>query len=305
MTVPDFPFAKERVIIINCGTSMSATLSILSVLRYCDMPLLVIDCALPKDVGHADYTKLQELQKYCIEKQLGSFDLIQLPLRSHGDTLDYVFQNLKADYILLVDSDLEVLNSNYLANMRQWIQTDGCFGAGFYHGPYFGFANGAFPEGYYKERMWIPFCMLSVKHIREAIADGCSFNIQRVYNDFPWNQRLSGLVYKYTEHLHISMRWNPLRKVYGGGYKPSFALIDTGAEIYDYLYKKKYFYAGVKTQIYPMYCNHYDGCTRSVLSGDTTATQYTGVLKTIYDTLLEKYNYKYEQLNDIGNNTNI
>lgn len=296
MTIQQLPYQKEWAIIINCGTHVSTTLSILSVLRYCDIPLVVFNCRLPKDTDNLDYRKLQQLQSYCDANNLGHFELIELPLRYHGDTLDFVFSNLQADQILLVDSDLEVLNITAITAMRQWIENESCFGAGFFHGPYFGFGNGAFPYGFYQERMWIPFTLLKVAPIRKAIQSGCSFNIQRIYNDFPYNSRIGGLIYKYSRKWHIPMGWNPFRKSYLG-FRADYVLIDTGAEIYDYLRRQGLFYAGPRTQIHSHYVAHYDGVTRSQLAKaqgttDSTATQYSDVETIIVDRLKNEYQFE-------------
>lgn len=295
MTIQQLPNQKEWAIIINCGTYLSTTLAILSVLRYCDVPLVVFNCRLPKDTDNIDYHELQQLQSHCNTQSIGHFELVELPLRHHGDTLDFVFMNLKAERILLVDSDLEVLNSKAITAMRQWIENESCFGAGFFHGPYFGFGNGAFPHGFYQERMWIPFTLLKVESIKKAIQAGCSFNIQRIYNDFPYNERIGSLIYKYSRRWHIPMGWNPFRKSYLG-FRADYVLIDTGAEIYNYLQKNGLYYAGPRTQIYPLYVAHYDGVTRSHLakqSGtiDSTATQYDNVESLIKERLKEEYNF--------------
>ncbi len=288
--IQTLPHHKEWAIIINCGTSVSATLSILSVLRYCDMPLLVIDCALLADIENVEYRRLQMLQGYCKEKSLGDFSLLQLPLKKHGYTLDYIFENLKAEYILLVDSDLEVLNDEYLTHMRKWICTKGCFGAGFFHGADFGFNRGRWPEGFYKERMWIPFSLLSVEYMREAIGAGYSFIETKEYNDFPVNQTISRYIYKLTTKLHISLKWNPFRRIYGNK-RPNFVMADTGGNIYEYLRNKKYFFAGSQFGVYKYYCKHYDGCTRFVLDNDNFGTNYNEVSKEVLERLQIEYKF--------------
>lgn len=294
MTISDIPHSPEKAIIINCGTHLSASLSILSVLRYCQTDLVVINCPMPSDTAGAEQAYFVRLQAYCEEHNLGTFTRVEQPLRLHGDTLDFVFRNIQADRLLLVDSDLEVLEPTLIGQMRRWIEQEHCFGAGFFHGPYFGFGSGKFPEGFYAERMWIPFTLLKVKYIRQALAAGQSFNIRKIYNDFPYNNKIGGLLYKYAARFHIPLSWNPLRRRYLG-FRANYVLQDTGANIYEYLRNKGLFYGGGRTDIYPFYVAHYDGITRSWIaqnkgSVDTTATQYTSVQELIVSRLRSEYN---------------
>ena len=294
MTILELPYQKERAVIINCGTHLSTTLSVLSVLRYCNANLVVVNCRLPKDEDNAEYHYLQRLQRYCRLQRLGDFVLSEMPLCLHGDTLDHIFTHIKADNVLLVDSDLEVLNNKAITEMRQWIEMDDCFGAGFFHGPYFGFARGKFPEGYYQERMWIPFTLLKVNYMREAIEAGVSFNIFNIYNDFRWNAWIGRHIMNYAKRLHIPLKWNPLRKSYLG-FRPNYVLQDTGANIYKYWRDHHKFYAGARTDIHHLYVAHYDGITRSVLASrakDSTATQYADVKGLIADRLRYEYNFE-------------
>lgn len=293
MTLDNLPYTKEKAIIINCGTHLSTTLAILSVLRYCQTDLVVLNCQLPSDSAGAEHAYLMRLQDYCEQQCLGKFSLVEAPLRFHGDTLDEVFRTIPAEQVLLVDSDLEVLDFTLIREMRRWIELDQCFGAGFFHGPYFGFGSGRFPQGFYAERMWIPFTLLKVKYIRQALDAGESFNIRRIYNDFPFNARVGGLVYKYANRFHLSLRKNPLRKAYLG-FKPNYVLQDTGANIYAWLQRQGLFYGGGRTNIYPLYVAHYDGVTRSTVAKekgtvDASATQYVDVQKIIAERLKKEY----------------
>lgn len=183
MTISDIPYSPEKAIIINCGTHLSTALSMLSVLRYCQTDLVVINCPMPSDTAGAEQAYFVRLQAYCEEHNLCTFTLVEQPLRLHGDTLDFVFRTIQADHVLLVDSDLEVLEPTLIGQMRRWIEQERCFGAGFFHSPYFGFGGGKFPEGFYAERMWIPFTLLKVKHIRQALGGRAVFqypqNLQR------------------------------------------------------------------------------------------------------------------------------
>lgn len=50
MTLKELTYSKEKAIIINCGTHLSTTLAILSVLRYCKTDLVVLNCQMPTDL---------------------------------------------------------------------------------------------------------------------------------------------------------------------------------------------------------------------------------------------------------------
>ena len=243
MMLKELTYSKEKAIIINCGTHLSTTLAILSVLRYCKTDLVVINCQMPTDTQGAEHAYLLRLRDYCERNRLGTFALLEMPLRLHGETLDEVFRTIPAEQVLLVDSDLEVLEPTLIGEMRRWMRDEHCFGAGFFHGPYFGFGNGLFPQGFYAERMWIPFTLLRVSAIQKALAAGQSFNICRIYNDFPFNERIGRLIYKYSAKLKLSLRKNPFRKAYLG-FRPNYVLQDTGANIYAYLQQQGMFYGG-------------------------------------------------------------
>lgn len=293
MMLKELTYSKEKAIIINCGTHLSTTLAILSVLRYCKTDLVVLNCQMPTDLQGAENAFLRRLQDYSERKQLGTFSLLEMPLRLHGDTLDEVFRTIPAEQVLLVDSDLEVLEPTLIGEMRRWMRDENCFGAGFFHGPYFGFGGGRFPMGFYAERMWIPFTLLRVNAIKKALAAGNSFNICRIYNDFPYNERIGRLLYKFTTRFKLTSWKNPFRKPYLG-FRPNLVLQDTGANIYAYLQRQGMFYGGGRTHIFPWYVAHYDGITRSSIAKangtvDASATQYTDVQMKIIQRLKTEY----------------
>ena len=104
--------------------------------------------------------------------------MISLPLKEHGKTLDYVFENINADNILLIDSDLELKNGRIVPYMLSVIENPSFFGCGFRHGGWPLKACVDYREksdGYYEERMWIPFVLLKVSCIRKALSEGASF----------------------------------------------------------------------------------------------------------------------------------
>ena len=88
--------SHNQAVIINVGTRQVTTLALLSALRHAQMPVLLIDCE--SNDGSWDYfTRLMEDRP---------FDMLSAPLRQHGETLDWLFQNINCDNLLLIDSDL-------------------------------------------------------------------------------------------------------------------------------------------------------------------------------------------------------
>lgn len=290
----EIPYAKERAIIINAGTSMVSTLAIFSALKYIDMPLLVIDCPIVEE-RKTDFKHFIKLK----EDISLDFDLMSLPLQDHGLTLDNIFNTIKGDFVLLIDSDLEILDKKLISFMRKWIQIDGAFGSGFSHGPCPVRANDWINglEGHYEERMWIPFTFLKVSLVKEAIKAGRSFRGKTFYNVIPKYPRLSKFLFNKFKNTQLLKMFRIFQQDYAGN-KPFFSAFDTGADIYQYLkYNKFYFFFGfdANSWIQNEYVCHYSGVTRNLL--DPTDHNSTIEEKTIEITikkrLFELYNYQF------------
>lgn len=179
-SLSEIPYSQERAVIVNVHTLLCTSLAILSVRRYMDMPLLVIDCPLH---GEADAVALRRMQADY------DFDLICLPLRQHGDTLDDLFLHIQSDWVYLVDSDIEVLSGDALRMMRTMrdtnvIDREHIFGVGMKQVS--GYGLPPMEHTYHAERMWIPYCCLNVALVRRAIEDGQSFNIVAKTNINAW-----------------------------------------------------------------------------------------------------------------------
>ncbi len=169
--ISDIPYSSERAVIVNVHTLLCTTLAILSVRRYMDMPLLVVDCPLN---GQSDAEALRRLQADY------DFDLVCLPLRHHGDTLDDLFLHIHSDWLYLVDSDVEILNAEALQMMRT-LRTRSLIGGNHIFGTGMkqvsGYGLPPMEHTFHAERMWIPYCCLNVALLRAEIEQGCSFNI--------------------------------------------------------------------------------------------------------------------------------
>ena len=293
-TIQEIPFAAERAVIINVHTLLCTTLAILSAKRYLDMPLLVIDCPLH---GADEREALMRLQ------QDYDFDLLSLPLRPHGDTLDDLFLHLAGEWIYLVDSDVEVLNDKGVEQMR-WMRTHSLvkenklFGVGMRQVSGFGLP----PQErlFHAERMWIPFCALHIPAVREAIENGESFNIASKANYGKMGGGLRrvrnkmdkyGLQYiaKLTDKVLDLFRY----RYVGRGI--DYTLYDTGAAIYEWLQRHGYIYLDCTFYAYPGYVEHFCGVTRQQMyENEPVCTNLTDIDLTIKHRLSEKYHFDFE-----------
>jgi len=285
--IKDLKAVNSQAVIINVGTKLVTTLALMSVLKYAEMNVLVIDCE-SKD-GSMDYFfKLMEKH---------DFDVLSVPLRKHGYMLDWLFMNISAEKVLLIDSDVEILCSEIITTMKDVLYYDKVFGAGFVHGPeWLDDRHGAgYQVGYYQERMWIPLTFLKTFLVREAIEKGYSFADHIIYNDFAPSQFISKILqkrfrFKYFKNSQLS--WlNPFKQSFYG-LKPCYVLCDTGADIFQYLrYKRGYDYVGFPaTILHRKYAEHYHGVTRLLLNpSDSNGAILNDIITVVKRNLKEKY----------------
>ncbi|HEX9100597.1 MAG TPA: hypothetical protein VF997_00265 [Polyangia bacterium] len=257
--------SREQAVIINVGTRLPTTLALLSALRHAGMPVLLVDCE-SKDDSLAWFTRLMATH---------DFDLLCAPLKPHGRTLDWLFANVRAEQLLLVDSDVELLGPDALAFMRQFIDDHRTFGAGFVDEAGFlvnerGFLHNA----YYHERPWIPLSLFKVSMVREALAHGCSFADKVVFNDVAGGL-LTRVARRARESLPALERLGvrvpaALRTAYNG-WRPELVYYDTGAEVYEHLkFQRERYYVGIPAHFAPRYVTHFSGVSRNVVQGGGT-----------------------------------
>jgi hypothetical protein len=262
---------EEQVVIINVGTKLPTTLALMSALRYAAMPILILDYRL-RDGSYEYFSSL--MKRY-------EFDLMACPpmrlqnpegtLAHHGETLDWLFSQVQAKKVVLMDSDAELLSPEIISFTHRSIDDNSVFGSGFRNA--MGRCPGWLPnqeEGLYVERFWTPFVMLKTSLVREAIGAGCSFRQKILFNEFGKSQYLSRnlLNLKNRGVLRNHRIWKVLRmfrRTYFGQ-KPSWINFDTGAEIYHYLQDQK----GNRFRAYPIEAigrcvSHYNGITRRLL----------------------------------------
>jgi len=238
-------------IIINVATPLLSTLALHSALKYAKMPVLVVNSPIDDQaLNSPDYKYLLKLHDEY------NFDLIELPLKKHGYILDEIFMNINADNILLIDSDLEIIDTYAIDYMLKYIEYPWVFGSGFIQGPrgLGGDSPMVKKNGYLVERMWIPLTILDVKKVKEAIRREKSFIAKYVFNDFPIIPTISKMLfYSYKFRLFkknrvkhkYKFKFLNLFKQKFGDYSPSFIHYDTGADIYqDLKYTQDYSFIG-------------------------------------------------------------
>jgi len=286
--ISDLPSLKRRAVIINVNTKWVTTLALLSALRHAQMPVLVIDCE-SKDGS------LEHFEELMADHE---FDLLTAPLKPHGHTLDWLFKNIPAENVLLIDSDTEILDRTILNIIDGTMDDPRMFGWGFIHGPEWltklqmGFNHEKL--GLYQERMWIPFSMLNTAKIREALDAGYSFIDRIIYNDFPPIPRLSKLLYsRFRRARWVRSRLkflNPIRKTYYNA-KPSYVYCDTGADVFQHLrYERDYLFVGFQAAVHDKYISHFHGITRKILNAEeNNAASLDEVVRNLYGRLREVY----------------
>ncbi len=266
--IPGLPPVSELAVIINVQTKYISSLALLSAIRHIHIPVLVMDCE-SQDGSFDWFSGLQRDH---------SFYLIRAPRRPHGTALDWLFQNAQADSILLIDSDIEVLNKEMFEFMRARLQDDRPYGAGYLQpGEWFKTHYGTDQHaesgiGFYMTRPWIPFALLRVEPVREALVAGASFMHRLVLNDLPQVPAIGRLLWHRFRFPGLrQMRLGSLdyfRHEYEGR-KPSYVFFDTGAQIHEVLTQRGFSFGDVGAAIPYWSIRHLQGVTRDVLCGPT------------------------------------
>lgn len=283
------PPRREQAIIINVATKEVSTLALASALRYSGMPVLLIDC----EVTDADDGSFEHFST--LQERLG-FALLKAPLRRHSAALDWIFSEIPAEKVVLIDSDVEIVNGSIFDLMRESIDDDGVFGGGFVEGPnWMNDREGFESHGLFEERMWIPLTMLKVKLVREALAGGYTFQEKQVFNDFAHSPVLSramaSLRYRLPSLRSKQFRALDVFKESHHGLKPWLVWYDTGAQLYHHLkYEAGYEFAGLPATQHEKYAKHFSGVTNNRLNpGRSLGTSMDEINSYVRSRLRDEY----------------
>ena len=124
-------------------------------------------------------------------------------------------------------------------------------------------------KGWYAERMWIPCVMLDAAAVSEALTAGRTFRQRVLCNEvpqWPWLARLLYLRFRIPGLRRVTLdRLGALRREHGGR-KPHYIYCDTGADLHDYLVRKRGLaFADLGAAWWPTAVAHYHGVTRRAL----------------------------------------
>ena len=280
-----------RAIIINISTKEVSTLALLSVLRYSDLPVLLLD--LHSTDGSLEYFT----ERMASEPRL---DICSAAPQKHGYMLDWLFRESRDEALLLVDSDLELIDADILTRMLDTLKQPEVFGAGAIHGPeWMGSAHGLPSETcLFQERMWIPFTLLRVASIQKALTAGFSFINRWVPNEIvsiPWLS--SALSKRFFLPVVKNIRASFLRRtraVYQGR-QPNLVCCDTGADIFCHLkYDQKARFVDFGIAHVETLTHHYHGVTRrQVKKNDRNATGLNEIMSGVLARLRSEYGVEF------------
>lgn len=301
--------ADARTVIVNVHTDLWATRALLSAVELAGMPVLLLNCD-PTDDSTRGFNKL--MAEY-------EFDVLDAPLRRHGDTLDWLFGHTGDAQLLLLDSDAELRDRDLVARLRAALANQRVFAAGYREGPFWMDEDWWAPHEslLYMERPWMPCVLWRVDAARRALAAGRHFAELLVPNEIacsasasrllaarfprPWGTRGTAFD-RLPERVQARLRtWSldwlrwARRDYYG--LKPKMACYDTGARVYEYLrYEAGLVFAGDDVELLDCEVHHYGGITRSKLFGamplDTLQEDVDGEVR---ERLASRYGYVWSR----------
>ncbi len=305
-SLSDLEPQRGRTVVINAHTDLVTTRALLSAVELGGQPVLLVNCdPPPSSTDHFDQLAVRT-----------GIDVVEAPLRLHGQTLDWLFSATRDERLLLLDSDAEVRDPDLVPWMHDMLDHATVYGAGFTQGPHRAPEHWPQPAGtvLYMERPWVPCTMLRVAQVKEALAAGRTFVPQFVPNDLGAGRRVSNFLAarwgppwaphsKKFNALPAPLRarartWRldrlaPLRSSYYRVLRPSMAFYDTAADIHEHLrFERGLLYAGIPYELAADRVHHYEGVSRYQLVGAMVDdTSPDAIRSELVDHLRSRYGY--------------
>lgn len=298
----------ERTVVINVATDVVATRALLSARAHSEAPVLLVNCD-PTDASRAHF------HRFATDHGI---DVVEAPLRLHGETLDRLFLQLGDERLLLLDSDAEIRSADLVPWMRAKVAHPEAFGAGFSWGPFLVGPEWDAPAGaevLYMERPWMPCVMFDRRAVAEAIADGHSFNAAWLGNEVigrdhlsrflgarwgpPWGTRSKtwALLPSPVQRLVAGRPLDGLRRLRHPRYgvlRPHLVHYDTGGLLYEHLrFVRGLQFASTPIELHDGEVHHYLGVTRSTMAGTHVAeTSPAAVEAEVIAWMADRYGYE-------------
>lgn len=306
--VGDLPPVPDRTVVINVGTDVVATRALLSAVEHAGPAILLVNCdpTAASRVHFADFTAGRGI------------DVVEAPLRLHGETLDQLFLDLRDERLLLLDSDAEIRDPELVARLRTKAAHPAAFGAGFTWGPFLVGPEWDAPRGaevLYMERPWMPCVVFDRALVAEAIAAGHSFNAAWLGNELvghdhltrflgarwgpPWGTR-SRSWELLPSPVRRALAGRPLPSLRGlrhpryGVMRPHLVHYDTGGLLYEHLrFERGLQFASTPIELHDGEVHHYLGVTRSTMVGTHAAeTSPDEVEAEVIARMRDRYGYE-------------
>jgi hypothetical protein len=307
-SVGEMAASPDVAVIINVHTDLVATLALASAVRHAPMPVLFVNCD-PTAASSAHFDQLAS--------QWG-FTILDAPVRPHHAALTRLFEEIRSEVVLLLDSDAEIRDASLVPALRASFAHPRVFGAGFVHGPMWldGRSHAAPKTSMYQERAWLPCVMFRTAHVREALGAGVTFAPRTIFNDFMWSEKISKglgarfqtdrapkleLVRRLPEPVRTRLQRARLpalawarRDFYGS--RPNYVVCDTGADLYQWCkYQGDLVFAGNPVALRSTeQVNHLGGLTRTRLGRyDGFARRAADVEQEVIARLADEYGVEW------------
>lgn len=249
----ELPPIDRVALVINCSTRIFTTLTVASLQRLSTVTTLIIDC-------ESSDGSLEHFHKIFANTVHEVF-VLSMPLKPHGETLDAIFSVMPIPEVLLMDSDIEILDREILDSMDTALTSERkSYGSGLLQrGEWMTLPFHRYPRGvaWYKERMWIPLTLLRTALVAKQVEAGHSFSAARDYNEVPGWRKLS--------HL-MSHRFRLLSPIFSSkSAEPKILEWDTGSKIHEALVAGGNRFIAIEEHYWKSVL-HVHGVTRSQLS---------------------------------------
>jgi hypothetical protein len=258
-SINDIPKLGTIAIVISLNTRLFTTLAVASAARNLALPILIVEC----QSSDGSYETLSTLQFEC------DTWILRHPARAHGLMIDKLMRELNADRVLLIDSDVEVLDGTAYRLMADAMNNTEAselappYGAGWITGGHYMPAD-RMPDVWFLPRSWIPFSLFDRECCAQLVEAGQSFDMKLEGNEFPV-QSIANLLARrarYSLLCSIKLPWLRQFRKERFGRRAPFYFHDTGARLHEAALQAGYRFVDIGEAPMCASITHFLGATR-------------------------------------------